>query len=100
MFSLCDNAKRTESPLVYIIKRFPDHWGRIRQLANDKKFCELCRDYGDAVELHRFWRERLEPQAVERAQDYVTIVAELELEILREIFAHGRPETERLTIPA
>ncbi len=95
MFSLRDSVRRTDSPLVYIIKRFPNFWGQIRRLADDEKFADLCRDYVDAVELYRYWRERSEPQALERAQDYITIAAELEAEILREITADDRLTTQR-----
>jgi hypothetical protein len=95
MFSLRNNVRRTDSPLVYIIKRFPKFWGQISRLADDEKFADLCRDYVDAVELYRYWRERSEPRALERAQDYITIAAELEAEILREITASGHLTTER-----
>jgi len=70
------------------MERFPDHWGQIRRLADsDKKFSDLCRDHAEAVGLYRYWRERDESQALERARDYATMIAELEAEISREITA-------------
>lgn len=90
MFSLRDSVRRTDSALVYIIKRFPSYWGQIRRLADDKKFNDLCRDYADVVELHRYWRERDEARAREMARDYAKMVAELEEEILREIAEDDR----------
>ena len=96
MFRLRDSVRRKDRPLVYVIERFPDHWGQIRRLADiDQKFNDLCRDYADAVELYRYWRERGESRALERARDYATVMAELEAEISREITAGGRLETQR-----
>ena len=95
MLSARKSVRRTDSPLVYIIKRYPRHWAQIRRLADEKKFYELCSDYADAVELYRYWQKRDEPRAPERAQDYITIATELEAEILREITPSDRLTTER-----
>ncbi len=97
MFCLRDSARPTISPLVYIIKRYPEFWRQIRRLAGDEKFAELCRDYADAIEFYRYWRERSEPQALERARDYIKMVAELEAEILREIAADDHLTPQRQT---
>ena len=79
-----------------MIERFPEYWGQIRRLADvDKKFSDLCRDYADAVDRYRFWRDRGESRANKRAQDYATVVAELETEIFREITASGRLATQQ-----
>ncbi len=95
MMSVRESVRQADGPLVYIIKRFPEFWGQIRRLAEEKKFFDLCRDYADAVELCRYWQEQGEPGALERAQDYTTMATELEAEILREIIASGHPTTER-----
>ena len=96
MLRLRDSMRRTDSPLVHVMERFPAHWGQIRRLADsDKKFSDLCRDYADVVELYRYWRARGESQALDRARDYATVVAELEAEISREITARDRLTTRR-----
>ena len=96
MLRLRDSVRRTDKSLVHVMERFPAHWGQIRRLADsDKKFSDLCRDYADAVELHRYWRERGASQALERARDYATVVAELEAEISREISASDRLKGQR-----
>jgi hypothetical protein len=82
--------------LARVIERFPDHWGQIRRLAGiDERFNDLCRDYAEAVGLCRFWRERLESQALKRARDYACFVAELEAEISREITTRERRTAPR-----
>jgi hypothetical protein len=82
--------------LVRVIERFPAHWGQIRRLAGiDERFNDLCRDYAEAVELYRLWRERVESQARESARDYACVVAELEAEISREITARERRTAPR-----
>jgi hypothetical protein len=88
--------ERTNGHLVLVIERFPDHWGQIRRLANiDDKFCDLCRDYSEAVKLYRHWEEQHESQALERARDYATVVAELEAEISREMTTRERRTAPR-----
>ena len=70
--------------VVSVIERFPDHWARIRSLADTSdRFGELCRDYAEAVAAQRHWQGREEPEASERAKDYGEIVSELEAEISR-----------------
>jgi hypothetical protein len=92
MISLRDSVRRTDSALVYIIKRFPQYWGQIRRIADvDEKFCDLCRDYADAVDVYRYWRARGASQALDMARDYATVVAELEAEIYRQITADDSP---------
>ena len=72
--------------LQSVIKRFPEHWARICRLAeNDEGFCELCRDYTEAVQALARCQEETDEQAPNRARDYADVVAELEEEITREI---------------
>lgn len=72
-----------------IVARFPDLELDIRRrCAGDAHFRSICSDYEEAAAAFRHWRT-VAPAGDRRAEDYRTILAELETEILDRLGNRG-----------
>ena len=71
------------------IDRFPEQRDAIEQrLAQDSAFFELCEDYAEASQAWAYWRASVDgaspaDSAAEIAENYRTLLRELEEEILQ-----------------
>ena len=69
----------------HILDRLPQHAAAIRErMMIDWEFRALCADYGDALEALRRW-EASDDRRHNRVEEFRTLLAELEQEIVREL---------------
>ncbi|HCB49180.1 MAG TPA: hypothetical protein DEP47_06575 [Chloroflexi bacterium] len=52
-------------------------------MAQDPEFRALCEDYDACVDALRYWLDSKEPEAETRANEYRTLVQELQAEIVQ-----------------
>jgi len=72
----------------HIRERFPDKKHSIDFLmANDPEFLDLCQDHDACVDALRYWAKSEEPEAANRANEYHTLVRELQEEITQALAA-------------
>jgi hypothetical protein len=70
----------------HAVERFPDLAEAIKQYSADNRFfCSLCEDYGEAVETLRRWQESEDPSTHWRVSACRDLIAELENDMLREL---------------
>lgn len=70
----------------YVVERFPDLAGAIKQYSSDSRFFRgLCEDYGEAVEALRHCQDSSSSTACERAEACRALILDLEREILHEL---------------
>jgi len=68
------------------VERFPDLAGVIKQhCADNRFFCSLCEDYGEAVDMLRRWEGEDSPPTPESINACRDLITDLEQEILIEL---------------
>jgi hypothetical protein len=71
-----------------VLERLPQHRHAIqKRMLADREFRSLCDDYDDALEALQRWEASDDRHLQERVQEFRTLVAELEQDILRELAA-------------
>ena len=66
----------------HIQERFPDKQDLIAiRMAEDAEFCAICEDYGACIKAYRYWMQSREPEAGERAEEYLGLIQALESEV-------------------
>ena len=69
-----------------VMDRFPTHRETIKQLFyNNPNFQTLCTDYHRCSKALQFWKKSPLCEAPQRRQEYETLLAELESEILQHL---------------
>jgi hypothetical protein len=70
--------------LLHIRERFPDSIDTMASLAaKSTDFSDLCEDYNDCVRAMRHWACSNDPGAKEKFNEYLTLVQDLEREIIQ-----------------
>lgn len=76
------------SSVLFLIRRFPNHKDAIKHLARtDNQFLTLCDDYQKCKEALSYWTDSTSGQATNIASDYISLLQELENEILHNLEA-------------
>ena len=71
------------SSVLSVIKRFPEHTAVLQRLfKSDDEFLTLCDDYQMCKEALAYWSNSDSDQAPSRANEYQSLLKELENEIL------------------
>ena len=77
-----------KSKSLYVYERFPDKIRAIKSLlAEDPEFLDLCEDYHDCIHALRHWTFSNGPESESRFHEYLTLVRELEMEIMQVLYA-------------
>jgi len=72
----------------YIMKRYPEKTLQIRRLVlRDSGFRTICEDYGKCVEAMEYFDHSQDPRAKARADEYRTLIQDLEEEISQALVA-------------
>jgi hypothetical protein len=70
--------------------RFPEHAGRIRELAmRDTEFRAICEDYGESLLAAAHWAER-NAAGAEKAEEFRQIAADLRDEVVEYVKTEDR----------
>lgn len=70
----------------YALARFPDLSETIKQYCADNRFFfSLCEDYGEAIEILRYWEQSDKHSASKNVSMCRDLVEDLEREILSEL---------------
>ena len=79
-------------PERYILMRLQEIRVQVEQrIMRAPRFRALCRDYGEAVDAEERLRHSQTPGALAHSEEYRTLIAELEAEILNEIKRDDQP---------
>lgn len=70
----------------HVLDQLPQHAAAMRErMIVDREFRSLCEDYGETIEALRRWEASDDRHRQERVEEFRTLLAELELEIAREL---------------
>jgi uncharacterized protein YPO0396 len=70
----------------HVLDQLPQHAAAMRErMIVDREFRSLCEDYGEALEALRGWEASDDRHRQERVEEFRSLLAELELEIAREL---------------
>lgn len=70
----------------HVLDQLPQHAAALRErMIVDREFRSLCEDYGETLEALRRWEASDDRHRQERVEEFRSLLAELELEIAREL---------------
>jgi hypothetical protein len=72
--------------LFFILRRFPDRKDALRQMyLSSESFQTICHSYQQCSEAFRYWSESEHEEASNRQREYLALLQELELEIMKSL---------------
>jgi hypothetical protein len=72
--------------LFLILQRFPDHKDALRQMYRESEsFQSICYQFQKCQEAVRYWAKSERPEAADRHREYMTLLHELELEVINSL---------------
>ena len=78
--------KVIQTSLFFVLKRFLDHKDAVKRLYRESEsFQTMCEDYRKCVKALDHWNQSEEEIAPIRRAEYLTIVQELEEEIIQKL---------------
>ncbi len=79
------------SSVLFLIRRFPNYKDAIEHLAKtDDQFLTLCEDYQKCKEALSYWTDSTLEHAKKISDEYISLLQELENEILHNLEAVAR----------
>ena len=72
--------------LFPVMERFPSHRDTVKRLFRESQaFQAICEDYMRCTEALRYWNQAGSEEAFARREEYVTLLQDLEAEILQSL---------------